>query len=192
MFEPNPKARADLKPGTLYAVVGENGWIYYGQIDPDKSVAFVRRRDRSVAEASEILSSDLMSVVTVFYPSIGEALRSGAWEKIGRYPIGEKLGTRPRRVQWPVGTITVTVWDHRGTSFGTTVQDPEIQHLEVMSAWDASHHIKERLTADFGVEDPAWHVGGPVWRERKVKEEYARRFPEISSHSLPADWVFTG
>ena len=48
MFSPNPKARADLKPGILYALVGEGTWLYYGQVTPDKSVGFFRRRDREV------------------------------------------------------------------------------------------------------------------------------------------------
>ena len=36
MFEGNAKARADLKAGTLYAVMGQEQWVYYGQITPEK------------------------------------------------------------------------------------------------------------------------------------------------------------
>lgn len=39
MFEPKPTARADMTAGTLYAVTGEGGWIYYGQVTPEKKVA---------------------------------------------------------------------------------------------------------------------------------------------------------
>jgi len=60
-----------------------------------------------------------------------------------------------------------------------------------MAVWDAQHHVPKRLTADFGVEASEWHVGGPIWRERKVKEEMALRHPDKPWHSLPADWVHT-
>lgn len=39
MLEANPKARAELKPGTLYALLGEQEWVYYGQVTTDKAVA---------------------------------------------------------------------------------------------------------------------------------------------------------
>jgi hypothetical protein len=29
---------------------------------------------------------------------------------------------------------------------------------------------------------------GPIWRERKVKEEFARQSPEAPWHQLPDDW----
>jgi hypothetical protein len=32
MFEEIPKARSDFKAGTLYAIWGIAGWIYYGQL----------------------------------------------------------------------------------------------------------------------------------------------------------------
>ena len=94
-------------------------------------------------------------------------------------------------VQWPVGTLTVTVSDGTNAPYETRVDDPDIQNFEVMGAWDAEEHIPARLTADFGLEEAEWHVGGPVWRERKVKEELARRFPEQPWHRLPDDWVST-
>jgi hypothetical protein len=70
------------------------------------------------------------------------------------------------------------------------VEDPVIQDMELMAVWDAVEHIPARLTADFGAEQADWHVGGPIWRQRRVKEEMAARFDE-RWHQLPSDWVPT-
>ncbi len=131
-----------------------------------------------------------MAVVGVVYPSITRALRSGAWLKLGRFELSDDLRKAWPMVQWPVGTLVVTVSDGV-REYDTRVENPAIQDMEVGAGWDAEHHIPARLTADFGQEVPAWYVGGPVWRERKVKEEYARRFPQAPWHQLPDDWVPT-
>ena len=191
MFAPDPKARADWKPGTLYALMGEGQWVYYGQITPDKAVGFFRRRDRDVADVSDILTAPVMAVVTIEYPSLKHALRTGLWVKLGRYELAETLRVPRQRVQWPVGTLEVTIWEDGVPKRETRVEDPAIQDLEIMAVWDAVHNIPGRLTADFGAEEAKWHVGGPIWRERKVKEEYARRAPEMPWHQLPPDWVWT-
>jgi hypothetical protein len=191
MFEGKPKARADLKSGTLYALIGEQSWIYYGQVTSDKSVGFFYRRDRQAADVEAILSSPVMSVVTVGYPSITRALRSGQWQRLGRFALAPDLRGSRRTIQWPVGTLTVSVWKEGEVLAETRVDDPAIQELETIAAWDAESHIPARLTADFGQEVAEWHIGGPVWRERKVKEEMARRHPEALWHQLPPDWVST-
>lgn len=191
MFESNPTARADLKEGTLYAVMGEGDWVYYGQVTSDKSVGFFHRRDRSVSDIQSILTSPIMAVVTVAYPSITRALRVGKWKKVGRYECVDALRSPQRVVQWPVGTLNVTIWEGAETTHETRVEDPAIQHLELMAVWDAQEHIPARLNADFGVEEPEWDIGGPIWRERRVKEEMAKRFTDKPWHQLPPDWVRT-
>ena len=191
MFTADPKARADLKSGTLYALVGEGGWVYYGQVTPEKSVGFFRRRDREVSDVSSVLCSPVMAVVSVAYPSITRALRAGQWTKVGRYELVESLRAPRRVVQWPVGTLNVAVWEGADTIHETRVEDPAIQDLELMAVWDAQHHIPARLTADFGAEEPSWHVGGPIRRERRVKEETAKRFPDQPWNQLPTDWTPT-
>ncbi len=190
MFERNAKARADLSRGILYAVAGEAAWIYYGQVTPGKRIGFFRRRDRVIANVPDILSSAVMAEVGVGHRSIGAALRSGAWRKLGRFDLHDDLFKARDQVQWPVGTLTVTVWSTE-RKYDTAVDNPEIQDLEIIASWDAEQHIPKRLTADFGKEQPEWHVGGPVLRQRRVKEEYARRFPDVPWHKLPADWVPT-
>lgn len=190
MFEGKPSSRADLKSGTLYAVTGEAQWIYYGQVTPDKRVGFFRRRDHNIASPIDILSTSLMAVIDVSYPSITRALRSGAWSKLGRFELIGALKKPWPMVQWPVGTLVVGVSDG-DTEYDTRVEDPVIQNMEIMAVWDAEHHIPARLTADFGEEEALWHVGGPIWRERRVKEEYARRSPDAPWHQLPPDWVPT-
>jgi hypothetical protein len=190
MFEAKPSSRADLKSGTLYAVCGQARWVYYGQVTPDKRVGFFRRRDRDVALPADILTAPLMAVISVGYPSITRALRSGAWSKLGRFELVSALKEPWPMVQWPVGTLLVGVSDGEA-EYDTRVEDPAIQNMEVIASWDAEQHIPARLTADFGKEEALCHVGGPVWRERRVKEEYARRFPEAPWHQLPPDWVPT-
>ena len=65
MFEEKQTARADLTAGTLYAITGNDGWIYYGQVTPEKCVGFFQRRDRQLAEATDALAAPVMSVITV-------------------------------------------------------------------------------------------------------------------------------
>jgi hypothetical protein len=191
VFTIKPTARADLKAGTLYAVIGEAGWIYYGQVTPEKSVGFFRRRDRDMAATESIIATTLMAVISVGYPSITRALREGLWTKLGRFELPKELLAPRPTVQWSVGTLEVSVWEGDGAARITRVEDPLIQNFEQMAVWDAIDHIPARLTADFGEEEPEWHVGGPIWRGRKVKEEMAKRFPDAPWHQLPADWVPT-
>ncbi|MGV1770783.1 hypothetical protein ACQZ6B_11470 [Agrobacterium vitis] len=190
MFESNPKARADMKAGTLYAIAGGQEWIYYGQVNADKEVAFFRRNDRTITTIDNIINSPVMAVITVFPSSITRALRSGTWKKLGRFPVSELAAPRPT-VKWPAFTLKVTVWRDGVPSYDTTIDNPAIQMLEVMAVWDAEYHIPARLTADFYPDEALWHVGGPVWRERKVKEETAKRFPGSPLHALPENWILT-
>lgn len=190
MFDTLPKARAVLKAGTCYAVCGEENWIYFGQVGPDKQVGFFRERAKSLIDAEVVLRASIMSVVTVAYPSVSRALRLGHWKKLGQYPLAADLAVPPPSVLWSVGTLEVEVWD--GTEeYQTSVDDPRIQLMERAAVWDAVKHIPKRLTADLGEEEADWHVGGPIWRERKVVEEYARRFPDAPWHQLPFGWVPT-
>lgn len=190
MFQTNPGARADLKPGTLYAIAGEQKWLYYGQVTAEKKVGFLRHRTRDLEPPGAVLTRPVMSVVTVAYPSITRMLRLGEWTKLGRFPLHGELLAPQKTVQWPVGTLVVTVCSG-AEEYDTCVDDPAIQDMELMAVWDAHHHVPARLTADFGVEEAEWHVGGPIRRERRIKEETARRFPEQPWHRLPAEWVST-
>lgn len=190
MFELKPTARADMTAGALYAVTGEGGWIYYGQVTPEKKVGFFRRRDRQPAAPTSVLTEPIMIVSSVGYPSITRALREGCWVKLGRFALADELAAPHPSVQWPVGTLTVTVCAGDGPDYDTRVEDPTIQNMELMAVWDAIEHIPARLTADYGVEEAEWHVGGPIWRERRIKEEMAERSDQ-PWHQLPADWVPT-
>lgn len=87
MFEGQPTARADMTVGTLYAVAGDAGWVYYGQVTPEKKIGFFRRRDREPVDPSIVLDTPVMSVVSVAYPSITSAIRAGRWKRLGRFPI---------------------------------------------------------------------------------------------------------
>lgn len=197
MFDEDPKARSDFKAGTLYAIWGVADWIYYGQVAVDKSVAFFSRRDRKIVTSADVLASPIMSRVGIDFASVGRALRSGAWKKLGKYPLHDELGSLRPVVQWPVGTLEVTVWIGHVQSRLTRVEDPSIQNLEIIAAWDAVHHIPARLAVDYAPDEAiyivanSWSIGGPIWRERRVKEEFARRFDK-PGHELPADWVPTG
>ena len=190
MFEGSPSSRADLKCGTLYAVFGEAQWIYYGQVTPDKRIGFFRRRDRVISAPEDILSASVMAVMSVGRPSITRALRSGAWVRLGRVDLVGALQDSSPIVQWPAGTLIVSVLDGEA-EYNTRVEDPAIQNIEVAACWDAEADIPARLTADFGEEEAARTVGGPVWRERLVKERLARDFPDALWHRLPADWAPT-
>ena len=190
MFDPAPKARADLNAGTLYAVMGEDGWIYYGQVSCEKDIGFFRHRDRQLSAENHILAKPVMALVTVAYPSITRALRSGRWKKLGRFEVIESLGYPQSKVQWS-HKLDVTIWRSGAPVSTTFIADPAIQTVEVMAVWDAEHHVPARLTADFGIETAEWHIAGTVWRQRKVSEAYAARFPDAACHKLPEGWIYT-
>ena len=192
MFEPDLKARTDLAAGVIYAVAAADGWIYFGQVTSEKRIGFLRFRSREIEDLDRILSMPVMSEVTVAWPSIGAALRLGQWKKIGKAALHPDLRVPRDQVQWPAGTSTVTVWPGDGSpTYDTRADDPAIQSLEVMAAWDAGAHIPDRLPADF---DPACEepLLGPILRVRRGKERLARQFPEVPWHALPTDWVPTG
>lgn len=190
MFEKIPKARADLTPGCLYAIA-DGDWIYYGQVTVDKSVGFFDRRDRAVAEPEDVLTAAENAVLLIQYPSIGRALRSGSWKKLGRYPLAEAFQQPITLVQWPVGTVRVTVWRNGAPAYETTVDDPEIQDLERFAAWDAEYHVPPRLRLDFSGSRETTTIGGPIWRERKLAEHLAKRSAEFPWFALPDGWVST-
>jgi hypothetical protein len=197
VFGSDPKARGDLYPGTLYAVAGADGRsIFYGQVCPDKTFGFFRVRHRQLSDIRDVLAAPIMSRFAVSYPSVGTALRSGAWKKIGRTKLAAELDCEGTYVQWSNFTSDAQVWRGSRTVMATRVDDPEIQGLEIIAAWDAEHHVPLRLLVDFApdeaamISDDVWSVGGPVWRQRRVREEYARRFPG-GPHALPEDWVPT-
>lgn len=189
MFEPQPKARADLQAGTLYAITGEAGWVYYGQITPEKRIGIFRRRDREPAEPSLVVTAPIMVVIWLNHPSVGRALRKGLWRKLGQLPLVADLVEPRPLVIWPVGTLQVKVIQTGAEEYSTFVDDPAIQNIELAACYEADYHFPERLTVEFGAEPGEWHVGGPIWRVRKVWEERARRSPE--RHQLPEGWVPT-
>lgn len=187
-FAPLSSARASLKPGALYAIDGNDGFIYYGQVTPDKSVGFFRVRSE-VVSIPAALSAQVMSRFLVGYSSIGRAVRSGKWLSLGTYPIHAALCDQAATVQWTVGTTEVIIWKG-GVSIGTTqVHDPNIQDLEIIAAYDAEFHVPERLRVDYNGREDAWSVGGSIRRERLKKQALARNFPDAPWHQLPPDWV---
>lgn len=54
-----------------------------------------------------------------------------------------------------------------------------------MAVWDAAEHIPARLAAEFGEEKAERHIGGPIWRERRIKEERAARFADQRATNCP-------
>jgi len=188
LFSPVPKARADLKPGALYAIDGGDSYVYYGQVAPNKQIGFFNFRSKEIL-VEEALASAIMSRFGVTHISIGEALRAGKWLSLGRHAVRSELGEEPIVVQWPVGTLTVTLWKGRNILGTTEVHDPKIQDFEIIAAYDAIYHVPARLRADFEQPADAWVVGGSIRRERLKKQDMAYRFPQTPWHQLPPNWV---
>ncbi len=187
-FPEAPRARAELKPGALYAINGGDSFIYYGQMAQNKQIGFFRFRSQVVL-ADEALASEIMSRFGVSYQSIGVALRNGDWLSLGRRELRRELVEEPVLVQWPVGTLEVTLWQGDAIVGTTQAHDPAIQNLEVIAAYDATSHVPGRLRLDFLQSPDAWSAGGTVWRERRIKEDLAARFPEAPWHQIPPNWV---
>lgn len=185
---PSPKARGDLKPGVLYGIDGGDSYLYYGQVAPNKHIGFFRFRSREVL-VQNALAAPLMSRFIVNNPSIGTALRAGKWINLGRQGLRPELLEEPVMVQWPAGTLTVTLWKGRDILGNTVVHDPEIQDLEIIAAYHATDHVSPRLRADFCETADAWAVGGSIRRERLKRQDMAARFPHQPWHQLPTDWV---
>jgi len=97
MFDEDASARADMIAGALYAVTGEGGWIYFGQVTQEKTTGFFERRDREQSSANDVLAAPNMAAISVSYPSITRALRNGRWKKPGWFPVvAELVAPRPR------------------------------------------------------------------------------------------------
>jgi hypothetical protein len=135
------------------------------------------------------LSSSIMSRFIVLLPTIGRALRGGVWLSLGRHDLRSDIVEEPIFVQWPVGTLEVELWQGARMLKTAQVHDPEIQNLEIIAAYDAVLHVPPRLRADFTQADDAWLVGGTIRRERRKRQELARRHPEQPWHRLPAAWI---
>lgn len=167
-FGPDPKARGSLRPGTVYAISGQEGWIYWAQVKSELEVGFFGYRSRELGDTGEALASEVVLELTVSHPSIGRALRSGAWKKLGTFPIGQSLAINRPRVHWSdvdleMGHTQVNVLDlTKNESSVTSADDPAIQHLELAAAWDAEYHVPERLAVVFGDKQPAPYALGNV------------------------------
>ena len=190
-FQAGANVRASFAAGALYAVDSGEGWVYYAQVAPTRDFGFFRFRSRTTSESAAALASGLMCRIGVDYRSVGEALRTGKWLKLGKTGLHPELRRPNVYVQWPIGTHEVTVWTVKAVeisrrrsieTYETVIDDPAIQDFEVAASWHAVHHIPERLKADFGTELAAWHVGGPVWRERRVAADIAHRHPDQAIH----------
>ena len=188
LFPAAPRARSDLSPGSLYAIGGPSGYLYYGQVAPNKQLGFFRiRTERPNPTAA--LGSQIMSRFGVALPSIGRALRTGHWLMLGRQPLHPNLRVEPVTAQWPVGALAVTLWQGTRQLGRAEIADPKIQELEVIAAYDAVLHVPERLASDFDQVADAWRVGGSVYRHRLLAQDRAARFPDQPWHKLPPDWV---
>ena len=187
-FPPSPKARAKLTPGAAYAIDGGDSFIYYGQVAPNKQVGFFQFRSQTLA-LREALSSGVMSRFGVQYATIGAALRAGVWQSLGMQELASQLVDEPVLVQWPVGTLDVTLWKGASAVGVTQVHDPAIQSLEVISAYDALLHVPTRLRADFIGKHDKWSIGGSVLWHRQQKQRLAAENPDKPWLALPDQWV---
>jgi hypothetical protein len=167
-FGPDPKARGSLRSGTVYAVSGLDGWIYWAQVKSELEIGFFGHRSRDPTDTSKALESEIVLELTVGHPSIGKAVRSGIWKKIGVFRIGPSLAVNRPRVHWSdvdreMGHGQVNVLDlTKNEGSVTFVDDPAIQHLELAAAWDAEYHVPERLAVVFGDKQPAPYSLGNV------------------------------
>jgi hypothetical protein len=161
--------------------------VYYGQIAGNKQFGAFRHRGEAITSEAA-LAAEIMSRFCIDLPSVGRALRSGAWAFLGRYTLRQELKREPVLVQWPVGTTTATLWEGPKQLTNVAVWEPSIQNLEVIAAYDAEYHVPQRLRADFEQPADAWRVGGSVLHNRLQRQDLASRFP--NQHQLPEDWVW--
>ena len=151
----------------VYAVSGQDGWIYWARVKSELQIGFFRCRSKSLSDAEVALTHEVMVELMLSIPSIGRALRSGAWKRIGVRSIGDSLAKQRLKVRWSEGDVIATV-HALGAEGGyqTSYDDPEIQDLDIIAAWDAEHHVPSRLSAENEGEPEKNRFGGPVWQER--------------------------
>jgi hypothetical protein len=190
-FDVIPKAKSSSKPGSVYAIAGEDDYIYYGQISADKTIGFYNFRTNSIGTLEEVVSQPIMSRFLVNFPSIGRAMRKGLWLKMGNAKFPEQLNNTMDMAQWPVGELTISIWRDGKVIKNTSVFDPTIQDVEVMQAYDADYHVIERLKADYETPDNCFEVGGSIKRERRLKEMLAQKHQDKPWHHLPDNWVYS-
>jgi hypothetical protein len=189
-FPKDPKARASFSAGTIYAVSIDD-FIFYCQVAENQSLGFFKIRSNELLEIDEILTWPIMSRFGISRPSLGRALKEGHWKKLGKGVLNLELSQPAPIVQWPVGELTVSIWLDGAIVKETSAFDPKIQSYEIIMAYDAISHVPERLSVDY-VDDPEqFESGGTVWRQRKLKEYLAIKFPTAPYHQLPDEWVHT-
>mgnify|MGYP005986193731 CR=1 FL=1 len=190
-FDVIPKAKSSSKPGTIYAIAGEDDYIYYGQISADKTIGFFKFRTELLMTMEEVVLHPIMSRFIVNFPSIGRAMRKGLWQKMGSAKLPEQLNNTIDTAQWPVGELNVSIWRGGEVIKNTSVFDPTIQDIEIIQAYDADYHVIERLKADYENPDNSFEVGGSIKRERKLKEMLAQKHKDKPWHNLPDNWVYS-
>ena len=189
-FSKDPKARASKSPGMLYAITDGN-FIYYGQVSIDGSMGFFKVRSVAELNPKDVVQNPVMSRFGIHQPTIGQALREGHWKKLGKYELHQDLKVTRPIVQWPSLELNVSVWLDGKVIKNTSAFDPEIQEYEVIMAYDAIDHVPRRLAVDFEESSNDLEYGGPVWRHRKLKEHFAKKFPDMEHHELPEEWVYS-
>lgn len=165
-FPPAPKAHPNLKVGSLFAIDGGDGFVYYGQVAPFDVFAFPRFRSHTL-DAAGALSAPIMSRFVVQFASVVKAVRGGIWVTLGRQPLWPELNVQPVMAQWPVRTQRLTLWQGSQMIRDAMASDPDVQDVEVLAAYDASAHVPRRLVADFNLDVEA---GGSVLGHRLKKE----------------------
>lgn len=155
----------------VYAVSGQDGWIYWAQVKSELEIGFFRYRSKCRSEAEVVLRHEIMVELTLSIPSIGRALRSGAWKKIGVHPIGQSLAEQRMKVHWSEGddVATVRALGAEG-GYQTSYDDPKIQDLDIIAAWDAEYHVQSRLTAEYEGKPEKNRFGGPLWQMRRSRD----------------------
>ena len=130
-----------------------------------------------------------MSRFLVVHPSIGRALRKGIWFNLGLRELRSELADTVILVQWPVGSLDVTIWKGGSVVKTTKAHDPEIQTLEIFAAHDAISHVPQRIRADFSGGSEDWSITSNVRHERRKKEALARLHSDKPWHALHPEWV---
>lgn len=183
-------ARASFVSGTVYALAVDD-FIFYCQVAANESFGFFYMRSENLLRLDEIVSYPIMSRFGISHPSVGRALRQGYWKKLGKAALIPDLKKSVPTVQWAEGETNVSVWLDGQVIQETSAFDPDIQSLEIIMAYDAIYHVPERLQVDYEEDTEKFESGGTVWRQRKLKEHLANKFPDMQHHQLPSNWVYT-
>lgn len=154
----------------VYTLVVD-GRMVVAQVDPWRSIAFFDALGFTTDHLQGALSTRPLCILFVNAPSIGRAMRAGAWQPLGLHPMSDIVRSPKRHAHWPAFSETLVIWSGTSPEAVLRYDDPTVQDVEVMAEWDAQTQVPDRLQHELGLRLIP-KITGPIWRERVLRASF--------------------